>query len=501
MDSFTGILLGFSVAFQPYYLTAAFVGAVLGTAIGVIPGIGPAVAISLLLPVAFQTGDSVGAFILFGGIFYGAMFGGSTTAILVKTPGETASIVTTLDGYEMAKKGRAGAALATSAIGSFVAGTIATFLLMLLARPLADLAIRFGPHDYFAVMILALCTVTAIGGGSPIKAAVATLIGLAIGMVGLDMNSGQLRFTFGSMALFDGVDVVVAAISLFAVSEVLFGLGNLRRQGKQQAAPVGSLLMTAQEWRRSFGAWLRGSGLGFMVGILPGTGMAIAAFASYAAEVKISKRPQEFGNGAIEGVAGPEAANNAAAGAGLVPLLALGIPGNATGAVMLAGLQGYGINPGPLLLDKYPTLVWGLIASLYIGNIMLLVLNLPLIGLWVRLLRVPHALLYPMILAFCVIGVWSTRHEVVDLYIMVVLGLFGFVLRLFRFPLAPLILGLVLGPMLETEFRRALVVSHGDWMVFFVKPFSLAVLVFSAAFVLLPIAWGLWKRRPAQPAR
>ena len=500
MESFSGILSGFAIALQPYYLMWALVGTAIGTAIGVLPGIGPSLAISLLLPFTYQLVDPVGAFILFGGIFYGAMYGGSTTSILINTPGESSSVITAIDGYQMARKGRAGAALATSAIGSFVAGTIATFLMMVLAQPLVDMALRFGPAEYFAVMVLALCSVTGIGGGQPMKAALCTLLGLVLGMVGIDITSGAIRFTFGIPTLFDGVGVVVAAIGLFAVGEVLVGLGNLRGQKQARFMEAGSLMMTREEWKRSAAPWLRGSAIGFVIGVLPGAGATIATFLSYGVEKRAAKHPEEFGKGAIEGVAGPEAANNGSAGGSLVPLLTLGIPGSATAAVMLAALQGYGINTGPLLLQKHPELVWGLIASLYIGNIMLLVLNLPLVGLWVKLLKVPEALLYPMILAFSVLGVYSLSRNVADLYIMFGIGVLGFLLRRYKYPLAPVILGLVLGPLLEKEFRRALIGSRGDWWVFVDRPLSATILAISAIVLVAPLIGYAWRRLRAQAA-
>jgi putative tricarboxylic transport membrane protein len=496
MESFAGIVSGFALVLQPSYLLLALLGAALGTAIGVLPGIGPALTISLLMPITYKLVDPVGAFILFGGIYYGAMYGGSTTSILINTPGESASVVTTLDGYKMARKGRAGAALATSAIGSFVAGTVATFLLMILAPPLVDFALKFGPSEYFALMVLSLCTVTAIGGGEPSKAAFSTMLGLAMGMVGIENTSGQLRFAFGIPALFDGIGVVVAAIGLFAISEVLFGLGNLRERAVPRMMETGSLWMTRDEWLRSIGPWLRGSAVGFLVGALPGAGATIATFMSYGVEKKVARHPEQFGKGAIEGVAGPEAANNASAGGALVPLLTLGIPGSATAAVMLAALQGYGINTGPLLLQKHPELVWGLIASLYIGNVMLLVLNLPLVGLWVKLLKIPEALLYPMILAFSILGVYSLSRNVFDLYMMFGIGILGFMLRRYGYPLAPIVLGLVLGPMLETEFRRALVGSRGDWLVLVNRPLAAVILALAVLMVLTPAlrrGWSVWR--------
>ncbi len=500
MESFSGILSGFAIALQPYYLMWALVGTAVGTAIGVLPGIGPSLAISLLLPFTYQLVDPVGAFILFGGIFYGAMYGGSTTSILINTPGESSSVITAIDGYQMARKGRAGAALATSAIGSFVAGTLATFLMMVLAQPLVDMALKFGPAEYFAVMVLALCSVTGIGGGQPMKAALSTLLGLVLGMVGIDITSGALRFTFGIPTLFDGVGVVVAAIGLFAVGEVLVGLGNLRGHAQPRFMEAGSLMMTREEWKRSLAPWMRGSAIGFIIGVLPGAGATIATFLSYGIEKKAAKNPEEFGKGAIEGVAGPEAANNASAGGSLVPLLTLGIPGGATAAVMLAALQGYGINTGPLLLQKHPELVWGLIASLYIGNVMLLVLNLPLVGLWVKLLKVPDALLYPMILAFSVLGVYSLSRNVADIYLMFGLGILGFLMRRYKYPLAPLILGLVLGPLIEKEFRRTLIASRGDWWVFVDRPLSASILAVSAIILVAPLIGYAWRRLRAQPA-
>jgi putative tricarboxylic transport membrane protein len=400
----------------------------------------------------------------------------------------------------MARKGRAGAALATSAIGSFVAGTIATFLLMVCAQVLVKLALRFGAEDYFALMVLSLCTVTGIGGGNPLKAAFCTLLGLAIGMVGIEGSSGQLRFTFGITSLFDGIDVVVAAIGLFAVSEVLFGLGNLRNQKEARLMQMGSLWMTVEEWRRSIGPWLRGSFMGFIVGVLPGAGPSIAAFMSYATERKLSRHPEQFGHGAIEGVAGPESANNSAAGGALVPLLTLGIPGTATAAVMLAAFQGYGINTGPLLLQNRPDLVWGLIASLYIGNVMLIVLNLPLVGLWVKLLKVPEAVLYPMILAFSTIGVYSLSRDVFDLYLVLGIGILGFLLRRFKYPLAPVILGIVLGPLLETQFRRALDTSRGDWLVFVKSPLAIVILLLAVVMVVAPRLFRIWRSRRSTDA-
>jgi putative tricarboxylic transport membrane protein len=370
---------------------------------------------------------------------------------------------------------------------------------MVLAEPLVSVALQFGPSEYFALMLLSLSAVTTIGGGNPLKAAFSTGLGLAIGTVGIDYTTGTLRFTYGMPSLFDGIDVIIAAIGLFAISEVIFGLANLHKQGATKLSETGSLMMTREDVGRSIGPWLRGSVLGFLIGILPGAGATISSFMSYGLERRITKRPQEFGNGAIEGVAGPESANNAAAGGALVPLLTLGIPGSAVAAVMLAALQGYGINTGPLLLQNQPELVWALIASLYIGNLMLLVLNLPLVGMWVKLLKIPEALLYPLILAFSTLGVYSLNRNPFDLLIMFAIGIVGFLLRLFRFPLAPLILGLVLGPMLETELRRALIGSRGDWMVLVDRPIASVILMLAFAVTVIPVLSAL-RRRASETA-
>lgn len=494
MESFAGVLTGFSLMLhQPSLLLLALIGAILGTAIGVLPGIGAALTISLLLPFTYKLVSPLGALILFGSIYYGAMYGGSITSILINTPGEPSSVITCLDGYQMARKGRAGAALATSAIGSFIGGTIATFLLMIIAQPLVEMALKFGPSEYFALMLLALCTVSMIGVGEPLKAAFSTMLGLAMGMVGIENTSGQLRFTFGQMSLFAGIDIVVAAVGLFAISEVFFCLGNLRKQTASRLTKAGSLWMTREEWRQSTGPWLRGTGIGFLVGTLPGLGATIATFISYGAEKKVSSHPEEFGRGAIEGVAGPEAANNACCGGALVPLLTLGIPGSVTAAIMLSALQGYGISTGPLLLQKQPELVWGLIAGLYIGNAMLLVLNLPLIPIWVALLKTPEALLYPIILAFSTIGVYSLSNDVFDLYMMFGIGILGFMLRRSGFPLAPIVLGLVLERLIETQFLRALVGSRGDWLVFVNRPITAIILALAVLILLAPLIGRFWR--------
>jgi putative tricarboxylic transport membrane protein len=494
VDIFGSLLGGFATALTPQNLAYAAIGVVLGTAIGVLPGIGPALTISLLLPITFGL-DPIPAFIMFGGIYYGAMYGGSTTSILVNTPGESASVVTSIDGYQMAKKGRAGAALATSAIGSFVAGTLATIGLMFLAAALVQFAVQLGPPEYFAIMLVALSAVTSLSGTSAPKALFATLLGLALGLVGTDNQTGQLRLTFGINELEEGIDVVLGAIGLFAIGEVLWYAATLRAQEAEERQTMrGSAWMTGEEFRRSIPAWLRGSGIGFFIGALPGAGATIASFISYALERRFSKRPAEFGKGAIEGVAGPEAANNASAGGALVPLLGLGIPGSGTTAVMLVAFQIYGLQPGPLLFSSRPDLVWGLIASLYIANVALLVLNLPLVGIWVRLLDIPKPLLYAGILVLSAVGVYSLNRNAFDLVVVFVLGIVGFLMRRYDYPLAPVILGIVLGPLIDNNFRRAMIMTDGSVLTLVTRPLTLAILLVAIVFFILPFAVRLYGR-------
>jgi putative tricarboxylic transport membrane protein len=498
MDILGSLLGGFATALTPQNLLYAGIGVVLGTAIGVLPGIGPALTISLLLPITFGL-NPVPAFIMFGGIYYGAMYGGSTTSILVNTPGESASVVTAIDGYQMAKKGRAGAALATSALGSFVAGTLATIGLMLLAAALVQLAVKLGPPEYFAIMIVALSAVSSLSGTSAPKALFATLLGLSLGLVGTDNQTGQLRLTFGIDELEDGIDVVLGAIGLFAVGEVLWYAATLRAQQAEERQTVrGSVWMTREEFRRSVPAWLRGSGIGFFIGALPGAGATIASFISYALERRFSKRRAEFGKGAIEGVAGPEAANNASAGGALVPLLGLGIPGSGTTAVMLAAFQIYGLQPGPLLFTNNPELVWGLIASLYLANAALLVLNLPLVGIWVRLLDIPKPLLYGGILVVSAVGVYSLDRRVSDLAVVFGLGVAGYLMRRFDYPLAPVILGIVLAPLIDNNFRRAMILTDGSVLALLTRPLTVAILGLAVFFFALPFAVRMWGRMRGQ---
>jgi putative tricarboxylic transport membrane protein len=480
----TNLVNGFAVALTPHALLFGFLGVTIGTAIGVLPGIGPALTISLLLPLTYGL-DPTTAFIMFGGIYYGAMYGGSTTSILVNLPGEAASVVTTLDGFQMAKQGRGGAAIATAAIGSFIAGTFATAMLMLVAPILVQFALAFGPPEYFALMVLALTTVAGFSASSLSKTLFATFLGLGIGMIGIDLQTGQARFTFGIPQLLGGIDVVIAAIGFFAIGEILWIAATMRHTQEESVRHRGPARMTAEEWRRSLPAWLRGSVVGFFIGVLPGAGATLATFLSYDVERRSSKTPEKFGKGMIEGVAGPEAANNAAAGGSMVPLLALGIPGSGTTAVMLAAFQLYGLRPGPLLFTQNASLVWGLIASLYISNALLLLLNLPLVGIWTRLLDVPKPLLIASVLVFSMLGAYAVNNSAFDLVLIFVLGVISFFMRRHDFPIAPAIVGIVLGPLIEQEFRRSLAISVGDPGIFFTRPVSAVILLLAG----LALAW------------
>src|SRR5829696_4920351 len=498
MEAFTSLAGGLAVAVQPMNLLFALIGVLLGTAVGVLPGIGPALTVALLLPVTFKL-DPAGSLIMFAGIYYGGMYGGSTTAILINTPGESASLATALEGNKMAKAGRGGPALATSAIGSFVAGTLATLGIAFLAPYLVELAIRFGPEDYFALMCLAFVTVSATFGDSPVRGLTSLFIGLALGLVGIDLLTGQARVTFGVPELFDGIEVTTLAVGLFAVGEALY-VASRRHLHQETLEPVrGSLWMTKEDWKRSWKPWLRGTLLGFPIGALPAGGAEIPTFLSYSTEKRLTKHPEEFGKGAIEGVAGPEAANNASAAGTLMPLLTLGLPTSATAAIMLAGFQQYGLNPGPLLFAERPDLVWGLIASLFVANVMLVVFNLPLVGLWVRLLAIPQPWLYAGILVFAAMGTIAAKASVVELSMLAIFGALGFLMRRFDYPIAPMVVGLILGPMAETQLRRALSISLGDPAVLVQSPISATLLAIALIALVAPFALkGLGKFRASE---
>jgi putative tricarboxylic transport membrane protein len=484
---------GFATALQPEYLLLAAVGVTLGTIVGVLPGIGPALTVALLLPLTYDF-DPTGAFVLFAGIYYGGMYGGSTTAILLNTPGESSSVATTLEGFPMARSGRGGAALATAAIGSFVAGTISTVAITFLAPLIAQVALLFQPADYFALMVLAFVSVTALVGRSLVRGMVSLFIGLSMGLIGIDVLSGQARFTFGVPQLLNGLDVVVVAVGLFAVGEALYVASRMRHDTEEIIPVRGRVGMNRDDWRRSWKPWLRGTGIGFPFGTLPTGGAEIPTFLSYNVEKQLSRHKEEFGKGAIEGVAGPEAANNAAFSGVLIPLLTLGIPTSATAAILLAAFQIFNLQPGPLLFENSPDLVWALIASLYVGNVMLLILNLPLIRIWVKLLKLPKPLLYSGILVFATLGVYSLSNSVVDLLVMYVIGILGFFMRRYDFPVGPVILGVILGPLMEAQFRRALSISQGDLSIFVTRPLSLVILLLALVALLLPYLPALAKR-------
>lgn len=475
---FTDMGTGFSVALAPENLMFGLLGVLIGTAVGVLPGLGPSVAIALLLPLTFGL-EPTTAFILFGGIYYGTMYGGSTTSILINTPGDAASSVSTFEGYPMAKKGLGGVALATSAIGSFIGGTFATFMLMIAATSLASATLWFGPPEYFALMLFALTMVTGMAGKSIPRALFALALGLGLAMIGIDLQTGENRLTFGVQELYGGIDVALGAVGLFAVGEALW-LIAAPPSGPTEQLPTNRLWLKLDEWKRSFIPWIRGSLVGFSSGLLPGTGATFATFMSYGVERRFAKNPQEFGKGAIEGLAGPEAANNAAAGASMVPLLALGIPGSATTAIMLVAFQLYGLQPGPTLLENNKELVWGLIASLYVANVLLVVLNLPLVGLWVQLLRIPKGLLTAIILVFSTVGAFSLQGSLGDVVIVWLLGVAAFLLRRYGFPIAPVLLGLVLGPLIEQDLRRSLAMSSGDFSIFLTRPIAASILALIA---------------------
>jgi TctA family transporter len=487
------LALGFDVALTAQNALYCFAGVLLGTLIGVLPGLGPVATIAMLLPATYAL-PPVSALIMLAGIYYGAQYGGSTTAILVNLPGESSAVVTCLDGHAMARRGRAGPALAVAAIGSFFAGTVATLLLAVFAPPLAELAFKFGPAEYFSLMVLGLLAAVVLARGSLVKAIAMIILGLLLGIVGADVNTGLFRFTFGVPELQDGIDFVVVAMGLFGFSEIIANLER-RRSGQISIARVTTLMPTRDDWKRAWPSALRGTGIGSLLGVLPGGGAVLGSFAAYTLEKKISRDPQRFGQGAIEGVAAPESANNAGAQTSFIPMLTLGLPSNAVMALMIGAMTIHGITPGPQVMSERPELFWGMIASMWIGNVLLVVLNLPLIGLWVKLLSVPYRLLYPAILLFCCIGVYSINNSAVDLVIALFFGALGYLFIKFDCEPAPLLLGFVLGPMMEENLRRALVLSRGDPTVFFTRPLSLGLLIVAAALLVIVVFPAVRKTR------
>lgn len=494
MNSFDALMQGFATALQPIHLFYGFAGCLVGTLVGVLPGVGPALTIALLLPLTFKA-PAMGMFVLFAGIYYGAMYGGSTTSILLNTPGESASVVTALEGNKMARNGRAGAALATAALGSFVAGTIGTLALTFISPWVVEAALAFGPAEYFSLMVLALVAVTAVLGSSVLRGLVSLAAGLLFGLVGIDLQTGQPRFTLGQVELLDGIEVTIAAVGLFAVGEALFLAWQGRESDRTETYRVTDRLMLSHDdLRRSWKPWLRGSLLGFPMGAMPAGGAELPTLLSYYTEKKLTQHPEEFGRGAIEGVAGPEAANNAAAAGVLMPLLTLGIPTSATAAIILSAFESYGIQPGPTLFTQQGALVWTLIASLYIGNVILLVLNLPLVGLWVRLLQIPPPWLYAGIIVISAAGVYGAGNSSFDLLLLFGFGVLGFVCRRFDFPVAPMIIGLILGPMAEQSLRQALTISMGSYATFVTRPISATILGIAALLLLSPWLLRRWRR-------
>ncbi|RPI44494.1 MAG: tripartite tricarboxylate transporter permease [Hyphomicrobiaceae bacterium] len=493
MDIVAGLAQGFAVALQPINLLYCFTGVFIGTLVGVLPGIGPVSAMSLLLPVTLS-GTPEAGIIMMAGIYYGSMYGGSTTSILVNIPGEAASVVTCLDGHAMAKQGRAGPALGMAALSSFAAGTFALIALMLVAPALARVAIAFGPPEYFSLMVLGLTVLSFLSQGSMAKSLLMAAVGIVLGLIGIDQITAQPRLTFDRLELLDGLGLVPIVMGLFGVAEIL---SNLEKELKREVikARIGGLWPSLADWAESKWAILRGTLLGFFLGILPGGGAVIASFASYAIERKVSKHPERFGKGAIEGVAGPEAANNAAAGGAFIPLMTLGIPPNVVMALLLGAFIIHGLQPGPLLMTQRPDLFWGIVASMYIGNAMLLVLNMPLIGMWVQVLKLPYRILFPLILMFCIVGVFASGNAVFDVFVMVMFGVLGYLMRKFGYEPAPLVLAFVLGPMLENNLRKSLILSHGDFAIFVSRPISAVCLVLALAALAAPLLPALARRR------
>ena len=503
MDLFHNILLGFQVALSLQNLLFCFVGVTLGTLIGVLPGIGPVTGVAILIPITFGL-NATTAIITMAGVYYGAMYGGSTTSILINVPGESSSVMTCVDGYQMARKGRAGPALGMAALASFIAGTFATLALTFIAPPLATVALSFGPPEYFALTFMGLTLVTRLSGESMLKGIMSGVFGLIVACVGVDAISGEERFTFGNIYLLDGVGFIGTAVGLFAVAEVLLNLeAPMEQVFLQTKFSLRGLFPNLEDWKVSLVPIGRSSVLGFIIGVLPGAGATIASFMTYALEKKLSRHPERFGTGAIEAVAAPESANNAAAGGAMVPLLTLGIPGSGTTAVLLGALLIHGLRPGPLLFQSNPDFVWGVIASMYIGNVMLLILNLPLVGLWASMLRVPYRILMPLIVTLSAVGVFATDNNVFDMWVMFFFGIVGYLMRKLDFPAAPAVLGLVLGPLVERSLRQSLTISHGDLSIFFTRPISGLLTLAALLSLLAPLVRAAWEahKRAAAAAR
>jgi putative tricarboxylic transport membrane protein len=484
-ETLQNLALGFSVALAPGVLIYAFAGCLIGTLVGVLPGVGPLAGIALLLPATFGL-DATRAIVMLAGIYYGAMYGGSTTSILMRIPGEAASVMTCIDGYAMARKGRAGAALALAAVASYVAGTVSVILLMFLAPPLAAFALRFGPPEYLSLLLLGLLVLAYMSSGSIVKALAMAALGMLLGTVGIDQMSGYFRFHYGLVELGDGLGVVPVAVGLFGIAEILISAGQ-DKPPEVVRPRLRQLLPTRREWRQSTGPIGRGTFLGFLIGIIPGSAHIISSFVSYALERRLSKHPQDFGKGAVPGVAGPEAANNSATTGALVPMLALGVPSGPIPAILLASMIVHGVSPGPLLIQQEPELFWGFIASMYVGNLVLLILNLPLVGLFVNILRIPYAYLYPAILAFAILGVYAVNSSVIDVWIMLIMGALGYLLRKLDFETAPIVLGLVLAPMIEMSLRQSLALSGGSYGIFMERPIAITLLVVGLVLVLFNV--------------
>jgi len=496
MDLLANLALGAATAFTIENLFYCFIGVLLGTLIGVLPGIGPLATIAMLLPITYKMADPSTALIMLAGIFYGSQYGGSTTAILVNLPGESSSVVTTLDGYQMARRGRAGVALATAALASFFAGTVATFLIAAFAPPLAEVAFKFGPAEYFSLMVLGLIAAVVLAHGSIIKALGMVVLGLLLGMIGTDVNSGTARFTLGIPELTDGIEFAVIAMGMFGFAEIIYNLKQTESRELLQKK-VTNYMPNKEDWRRGGKAAVRGTALGSFLGILPGGGSILASFSAYAMEKKISKRPDEFGTGAIEGVAGPEAANNAGAQTSFIPMLTLGIPTTPVMALMIAAMMIHNIQPGPQVMTSNPTLFWGLIVSMWAGNLFLVILNLPLIGLWIKLLQVPYRFLYPAILLFCCIGAYSLNNNVWDVLMTIPFAIMGYYFKKWHCEPAPLLMGFILGELMEEYLRRALTISRGDWGVFIDRPLS-ATLLGIAVLLLLIVALPFIRKKRDQ---